>query len=498
MIEKSDKLNKAIRATGRSVLGKKVVAKLNSLVEKPKISFLDFTVEEKTKVLFTGLQAKSETPYSDARRSVIKFASFLQKTLDLSEDDARSYQELLVASILKSENKDDVIKVVSGEEIRHYYLDANYVPAGTGNLRSCMSGKDAQPQLDLYCFNRNIQLVVNLLGGRVAARALLFNGIPTLESEELIKVLGRVYYSSQVSLTQIRQWSQNNTDYHLEGTDMYPNCTKPKTGTRYVFVPLEHYKFNATPYLDNLIALRIRKKEDKAFLTNDTTSRSYFPSPPSGGFPHPTNPNLVWCCQSGMEVWIDKNEAVLVKGLYYPKSECTECSICKNLKFGKTSNSNILKYYKGGSLCVNCDPVSVGTGMYARIPETTVCKLCRNRCLKSEDGCSASVLRNVRVNGTDGMCTNCIKNTIVCESSCKRRIPKGRITLIDGRNMCNDCILREKYSACSKCNQYVKNTVSYKKRDYCQPCRWSMSGEKEVEESDRMLKLSDNLVRVTI
>jgi hypothetical protein len=493
MLEKSEKLSKIIFSTRRTPLGEKVISKLNSLAEKPKVSFLDFTLEDTSgNVVFTGLQAKSESPYTDGRRTAIKLASFLQKTLDLNQDEARTYQEILVTKILKTVNKDDVVKVLSGEDIRWGYLSDNYVPQTVGNIRSCMSGPATQCQLDLYCFNKNIQLLVNLVKGKVAARALLFNALADPEDENFIKVLGRIYSTTVHSRTQLDLWSKDNVDFYMDGTDVY--ACKSKKHTDNVFVPLDCYKVNAVPYLDNLT--RLAKYNKNIYLTNSYEPRRHveFPFIPAGGFPHPTDDTLLWSAASS-GVWIKKSEAVKVNGYFYLKSEVYECEICKSNSL--KANKKSYPYYKGGHLCAECKPRSIArTGiLYAKTSELNQCKGCRLWGLKDVAGVEGR--GNIRV-VADDYCTDCIKNIEPCASKCGVRLLKTQMSLVDIGRVCRDCFAYGNYRMCGHCARYTKNSVAYKKQSFCRDCRGRYSGEEEVQEEGRRPSLDVNIVRVTV
>lgn len=95
---------------------------------------------------------------------------------------------------------EESIALVSGEDIRHHYRRANMSP--NARFYSCMDTEQAQPWLDVFTQNPNIQLLVALDGhGKMEARALVWTTIDG--SIHLDSV-----YGSEVNVQKLRNYAQ--------------------------------------------------------------------------------------------------------------------------------------------------------------------------------------------------------------------------------------------------------------------------------------------------
>ena len=467
MIEYSSDLSKILESLKKNETIQKVIKGLNTATAG--VNYLDYHVTEK-KVTFTGFQGKvqkwmEKTIYDEnyVVRSTVKLASYLQKTAGLTENEARSAYELIVATIQATFDKNNVIKVVEGEEIRKSYLKRNYVKVDAGNnLASCMSGVAAQGRLDLYCFNPNIQLVVNLIDGKVAARSLLFKAFRSIEDAEAeknpMRVMARVYAADTAARTRMEEWRRNNVDYFMDGSMVYTPASKVdnwgKSGKNDpVYVPLKFATLNGVPYLDNLRSTS--KSGDTYFLTNKGYSASW-PKKPVGGFPHPTNKDVVWSTRS--KNWISKKGAVLFKGAWVSKASIGKCGTCEL----EVLKSAIVLYHKGGTVCKTfCKAKCVGRkagekkSIYALPSEVSTCKWCRKVQLGKPN--------------SNKMCESCEKRYITCAiKSCGRVDSKRAGYQIEGQYICYNCYyFRRHYRPCSVCNEIIGTNVKVGGLVYC-------------------------------
>jgi hypothetical protein len=73
------------------------------------------------------------------------------------------------------------LKLVSGEEIRYWYLDSHYTTQSSGDINnSCMKGAKAQPYFDIYCKNPevcNLLVLLNDDGTKIKGRALVWHNL---------------------------------------------------------------------------------------------------------------------------------------------------------------------------------------------------------------------------------------------------------------------------------------------------------------------------------
>ena len=150
----------------------------------------------------------------------------------------------------------NIIEVVSGEDIRKYYNYKSYQYPEIGSLwKSCMRQKERQRFLDMYTSNTCVKMLVlfhNENGEKlVKGRALLW------EAEDLsgkkFKIMDRIYtiYDSDVFvfkkwayengyITKFYQSSKAQSIFEIDGKEVYINLR----------VKLENSQFNYYPYLD--------------------------------------------------------------------------------------------------------------------------------------------------------------------------------------------------------------------------------------------------------
>lgn len=481
MIERSSNFTKIIKAAAKDAVGKKVSKGFDIL--ESKMSYFDYSVAD-GKVAFTALQAKPQAnvdPYKDARRTTTKFAAFIQKTFELPEDAARKFHEVCVARILEETDESNIIKLLSGEDVRWAYNSKNYVPGTTNgnNLRSCMSGAESQGRLDLYCFNSHIQLATNLIKEKVAARALLFTAYSSIgdaiRKENATKVLARIYASSASARTRMIEWRDKNAAFYLEGSSTF-KTKKSKAGEtpRYWYVPLEHYNLNGWPYLDNLRGL-FKDGKDVYLATN--TNFGFPVSPKAEPFPHPFKPNLAYV--SAKNIWMDKKKLVLSNGQWIIAKDLEECKNCKQ----KYEKSHVVPYYKGGKICLGkckaapIQPTKVG----AKITYALPADIRKYRC----GPCGYGIL----LTGDDEdkkqqqMCHRCIKLYVYCK--CSQLIPlQSKYKIQDSdENLCSWCISKRNLRQCSKCAEWAKDVKLTKRtgKYMCSKCYPVESGEKTIE-----------------
>lgn len=106
------------------------------------------------------------------------------------------------------------ISLVSGEDIRKFYLEENYHFVKGSLGRSCMRGEEQQDFLDIYVDNSEIcQMLVMKEGEKIIMRALLW----TLESGK--KYLDRIYATNEsdaiifMNYAKEQGWSMYNSDF---------------------------------------------------------------------------------------------------------------------------------------------------------------------------------------------------------------------------------------------------------------------------------------------
>jgi len=106
-------------------------------------------------------------------------------------------------------------EVVSGNDIKKFYLDRNYLLPDYGTLwKSCMRYHNRQPFLELYCVNPEKVKMLVLLSvqdgvEKVRGRAILWEEVEDMNDSKL-KIMDRIYtiYDSDVLL--FKNWAKEN------------------------------------------------------------------------------------------------------------------------------------------------------------------------------------------------------------------------------------------------------------------------------------------------
>jgi hypothetical protein len=142
--------------------------------------------------------------------------------------------------------QEDSIKIVSGEDIRFWYLEDNYcsdtVNLGRGSLgKSCMRYEDCQEYFDIYVNNpEQVKMVIFLDGeDKLRARALLWE---TSDGP----YLDRVYYTLDSEETLLRDWTTKYLGKEINKIDARKSFVKLNSGGEY----------SAYPYMDSFVYYR--------------------------------------------------------------------------------------------------------------------------------------------------------------------------------------------------------------------------------------------------
>jgi len=174
-----------------------------------------------------------------------------------------------------------ILKVVSGQEIRKWYDEEYYyTPSGapTGTLwNSCMRYKKRLRQLDLYCENPNIKMLVMLqdVDGEylVRCRAILWNNVVVDKDfsgllPNTINIMDRIYSVFDSDVNTFKKWANTNgyvpkyeqnakthQFFDIKGEVIRAKCS----------IVLEKINFLSYPYLDTFPYLNFGYKQ----ISND-------------------------------------------------------------------------------------------------------------------------------------------------------------------------------------------------------------------------------------
>ncbi len=165
--------------------------------------------------------AKTENPMLDTklriRTSYGRLLTYFNANVKLSNKSIETISNFILAKIAE---KSVEIKVVSGEDIYWYYNEDNYNCSmrNTDELHnSCMRYSTKSSFLQLYAINPNkISLVVVLVHGQVAARALLWKTYSNSEIYQLgsdledVTLIDRIYFNNRIYLTMLINWAKES------------------------------------------------------------------------------------------------------------------------------------------------------------------------------------------------------------------------------------------------------------------------------------------------
>ena len=134
-------------------------------------------------------------------------------------------------------NKFGDIRIVSGEDIRYWYLENRYVTTSEGTIgKSCMRHSECQDYLDIYVKNPQVcSLLVHLDNDKLLSRALLWN------TDSGKKYLDRVYYTKKSDEYIINDWIFENF-----GSDVVYFGENQK-----ISVQLGDHTYYKYPYMDS-------------------------------------------------------------------------------------------------------------------------------------------------------------------------------------------------------------------------------------------------------
>lgn len=153
-------------------------------------------------------------------------------------------------------NSIDVIKVVSGKEILHWYLEENYyTPSGKrlGSLwNSCMRYKERNKYMKIYSENTSIKMAVYIVDNTVRARALLWDDVMDSNGDNL-KVMDRIYSVFDHDVHLFKKWASENgylpkfyQNAKSEGLFDLGGVPVKKD----IILKLNKWNFSTYPYLD--------------------------------------------------------------------------------------------------------------------------------------------------------------------------------------------------------------------------------------------------------
>lgn len=206
------------------------------------------------------------------------------------------------------------IHVVSGEDIRDWYLVDKYVPGGGQLNSSCMRYEETQSFLNIYTENPDVCQLVILVDdkNRLLGRALLWKLIGGVNKYGYY--LDRIYTRFDNDAEKIHDWYK---DFIKATDDDYMSHFMGKT--RESKVQLKKWKFEKYPYMDTLSVLDYEDGVLGTYAIEDRSKLQYHIQNTEGD---PNVPNHDW--SDHYQRWLSSRESIYVNSLndYYLESDC--------------------------------------------------------------------------------------------------------------------------------------------------------------------------------
>ena len=211
-------------------------------------------------------------------------------------------------------NKPSNIELVSGEEIRKWYLDVKYV-AGNGQLNnSCMRYNRCQPYLEIYVKNPDVCNLVILKDDDIENPKLLGRALLWKASVGCDFYLDRIYTVNDYDMDKIKNWVKNKI-----GPDKKLLIFGEATSDDYqtLSVKVSEVEFPKYPYFDTLFFLYPNLKELRS--KNTSTDLIYQLRETDGG-----SCVLNWKFSRALDKYLSPDNAVYSDSTrdWYPADEC--------------------------------------------------------------------------------------------------------------------------------------------------------------------------------
>ncbi len=174
---------------------------------------------------------------------------FSANNLRIGDQDIENFVNLYKNAWDKKFTKMDGFRLVSGEDIRYWYLEDNYVNGGGQLNSSCMRYERCQPYLDIYVKNPDVcQLLIYVdKSNRLLGRALVWK--LTDKPKNCDYFLDRIYTRFDNDSDKISEWFENH--FNVKGGDYnsFPNSIRGCS------VTIKNKDFNNYPYADTFWVL---------------------------------------------------------------------------------------------------------------------------------------------------------------------------------------------------------------------------------------------------
>lgn len=234
------------------------------LLQADHVNFIDISKTEMDKISYLTQDRIAQISQSDthdfwttSRRYKVKPGAFINKMF--KNIPGREVEKFATLWKTFSIEKNFNFKIVSGEDIRKYYLaDKHYSDTGTLDS-SCMKHPKCQKYLNIYVENPNVKMLIMTFGDteQMLGRSLLWE---TMDGK---KVMDRIYtVNDEEYLNHFIKWSDDN-GYYSKKFQNFRSAVQWKKGSQYydfeLSVKIENYDFEYYPYLDTFKFLDIQE-----------------------------------------------------------------------------------------------------------------------------------------------------------------------------------------------------------------------------------------------
>lgn len=185
-------------------------------------------------------------------------------SFSITDRDVEEFVNIYKSYFSKDESR---LKIVSGEEILHWYLENNYFTPNQnryGTLwNSCMRYPDRNKYMALYTKNSNIKMLIFLSeDGRLRSRALLWEKVFDSKGNEY-KVMDRIYSIYDHDVNFFKEWARKNGYIHkleqsARSERLFVQCDG-KVVNLSLYMDLEEHSLRYYPYLDTFKFFDINK-----------------------------------------------------------------------------------------------------------------------------------------------------------------------------------------------------------------------------------------------
>jgi hypothetical protein len=270
---------------------------LESLVENP-VNYISFSKNDKSKLSYLTPERFATVDgdfWGSSKRFIVKPGGLIKKIFkDIPEKEVDKFTTLL--RNIKN-TPEYTFKVVSGEEIRHWYSYGTYANQGDSLGASCMKHDGCQKYLQIYVDNSDVISMLIMLNreGNLIGRAILWN-LPD------VKVMDRIYTNNDGDYPyQFKKWADengyiykreqkwNNTlFFESKGISLYKEISLTLKSSDYRYYPyLDTFKFfnhktktfsNKLPEnVDNILTISQPdgSRQDGYYLAQDGKTKLY-------------------------------------------------------------------------------------------------------------------------------------------------------------------------------------------------------------------------------